>query len=69
MPAGALATEPGPVPARVTVSGCGLPVNVAVTARACVIVTVQVPVPEHAPVQPVNVVFAPGVAVNVTLVL
>ena len=69
MPAGALDTEPGPLPARVTVSGCGLPVNVAVTARACVIVTVHVPLPVHAPDQPVNVVFAPGVAVSVTLVL
>jgi hypothetical protein len=42
--------------------------NVAVTLLACVTVTVQVPVPLHAPLQPVKVDPVAGVAVNVTFV-
>jgi hypothetical protein len=42
--------------------------NVAVTAVAAVIVTVQVPVPSHGALQPVNVDPVAGVAVNVTWV-
>jgi hypothetical protein len=44
-------------------------VKVAVTDRACVMETVQVPVPVHAPVQPVKAEPLPAVAVNVTLVV
>ena len=40
--------------------------NVAVTDRACVIDTVQLPVPVHAPDQPVNALDPDAVAVNVT---
>ena len=69
MPAGALATVPMPVPLIVTVKVCGLSAKVAVTLRAWVIVTEQVPVPVHAPDQPVNVDVGPAVAVSVTLVL
>jgi hypothetical protein len=50
----------GPTPATV---------NVAVTAFTASIVTTQLPVPVHAPVQPVNVDPEAGVAVSVTTVL
>ena len=40
--------------------------NVAVTARACVIDTVQVPVPEQAPLQPAKLAPLPAAAVSVT---
>jgi hypothetical protein len=40
--------------------------NVAVTACAAFIVTVQVPVPVQLPLQPVNVEPPAGVAVSVT---
>jgi hypothetical protein len=43
-------------------------VNIAVTERAWVIVTVQVPVPVQAPLQPVKVEPVDAVAVRVTLV-
>ena len=43
--------------------------KVAVTARAAVIETVQVPVPVHAPLQPVNVAPLAAAAVRVTDVL
>jgi hypothetical protein len=43
-----------------------LAANVAVTLRAWVIVTTQLPVPEQAPDQPVNVDPGEGDAVNVT---
>ena len=55
MPAGIEATEPAPVPFFATVSTCCVSVKLAVTAFASVIGTVQAPVPEHAPDQPVNV--------------
>ena len=42
--------------------------NVAVTVRAWDIVTVQVPVPEHAPLQPPNVEPDAAEAVSVTTV-
>jgi hypothetical protein len=42
--------------------------NVAVTALAESMVTVQLPVPVHAPLQPVNAEVASGVAVKVTTV-
>jgi len=40
--------------------------NVAVTVRAWVMLTVQVPVPAHAPLQPVKVEPAAAVAARVT---
>ena len=56
MPVGDDVTVPVPVPALVTVSAnVAALLKVAVTARAAVIDTVQVPVPVHAPLQPVNV--------------
>ena len=42
--------------------------NVAVTFCAAPMVTVQLPVPVHAPLQPVNVEPVAGAAVRVTLV-
>jgi hypothetical protein len=42
--------------------------NVAVTLRAAVIVTAQVPAPVHAPLQPLNAEPDAGVAVSVTAV-
>jgi hypothetical protein len=47
----------------------GEALNIAVTVRAWVIVTVHVPVPEHpSPLQPAKVKPAAGVAVRVTCV-
>jgi hypothetical protein len=43
-------------------------VNVAVTDLAALIVTIQLPVPVHAPLQPVNVDVPSGAAVKVTTV-
>ncbi len=51
-----------------SVGGCGA-VNAALTVFAASMVTWQVPVPEQAPVQPVNVELVSGFAVNVTRVL
>ncbi|MBK7001894.1 MAG: hypothetical protein IPH35_18575 [Rhodoferax sp.] len=42
--------------------------NVAITLLAAVILTVQVPVPLHAPPQPAKLLPAAGVAASVTLV-
>jgi hypothetical protein len=42
------------------------PLNVAVTARAAVMDTVQVPVPVHAPLHPANVEPLVAAAVSVT---
>ena len=68
MPAGLLVTVPLPVPVTVT-ERSGKGVNVAVTDRLDVMVTTQVPVPEQpAPLHPVKVKLAPGVAVSVTWV-
>src|SRR5579872_2645140 len=66
MPAGLLLTDPEPVPASVTVSANVTALNVAVTALAAVMVTLQVPVPEQAPLQPAKVDPAAAVAVRVT---
>jgi hypothetical protein len=57
-----------PVPVLLAVSVYVLIVNVAVTVRAWLIVTVQVPVPEHAPPQPVNVHPVVGVCDRLTTV-
>ena len=68
IPAGALVTVPLPVPALLTVSAKVCGVKVAVTVVAALMLTVQAPVPVHAPVQPLKVEPAAGVAVNVTAV-
>ena len=67
IPAGALETVP-PVD-FVTVSVCFVGrLNVAMTVRAWLIVTTQLPVPVHAPDQPANTDPTAGVAVSVTTV-
>jgi hypothetical protein len=68
MPAGVLVTAPLPVPDLVTVSANIFSAKVAVTLFASLIETVQVPVPVHAPLQPVNVESFAAAAVSVTLV-
>ena len=57
-----------PDPATVTVNGKVTTPNVAVTAVAAFIVTMQLPVPEHAPLHPAKLVPDAGVAVSVTIV-
>lgn len=67
MPDGDEVTVPDPVPAFVTLAAkLDEPLNVAVTARAAVIDTVQLPVPVHAPLHPANVEPLAAAAVNVT---
>ena len=67
MPAGALVTVPLPVPALLSVSAKVWVEKVAVTERAALMVTEQeAAVPVHAPLQPLKVEPAAGVAVNVT---
>ena len=60
-----------PVPLRVTVSGycvAGVTENTASTLVAAFMVTVQVDMPKHAPLQPEKIDPELGVAVSVTLV-
>ena len=66
--AGVLVTVPVPLPPLVTVSAKGCRPKFAVTEVAAFIVTAHVPVPVHAPLQPVNVAPAAGVAVSVMAV-
>lgn len=67
IPTGVLSTVPVPEPARVTVNVSVVePLNEAVTAVAALSVTMQVPVPVHAPLQPANVDPLAGAAVSVT---
>src|SRR2546425_3051478 len=68
MPAGLLVTVPAPVPALETVSVKVCRVKVAVTVVAAESVTVQAPVPEQPPLQPVKIEPAAGAAVSVTAV-
>ena len=68
MPAGALLIEPEPEPACVTESAKVTTLKVAVTDCAEFMVTLQLPVPEQAPLHPAKVAPAAGVAVNVTTV-
>ena len=65
MPAGELMTVPLPVPFLVTVSVTGLVLKVAVTDVAVLTVTLQLPVPLQAPLQPAKVEPAAAVAVSV----
>jgi hypothetical protein len=67
IPDGDEVTVPAPVPALVTLSAkLDEPLNVAVTARAAVMDSVQPPVPVHAPLQPANVEPLAAAAVSVT---
>jgi len=67
IPLGLEVTVPVPVPARVTPSAnVDAVLNVAVTARAWLIATVQVLVPVHAPLQPAKLAPLPAAAVSVT---
>jgi len=66
MPLGLLVTVPLPVPASVTVNAKVTKLNVAVTDLAALIVTVHVPVPVQAPLQPANVEPEAAAAVRVT---
>ncbi len=71
IPAGVLATVPVPVPAKVTVNTTPavVPLKLAETVAAAVIVTVQVGVvPEQAPPQLEKTKFVPALAVSVTAV-
>src|SRR5205807_583515 len=67
-PAGVLAGEPEPLPAKVTVRGEVAILKVAVADCAAVMFTLQVPVPEQAPLQPAKVPPAAAVGVKVTVV-
>ena len=67
IPAGLLVTVPDPVPAFVTLRAKGCRVKVAVTLRAAVMATMQLPVPVQSPPQPMKVEPVVGVAVRVTL--
>jgi hypothetical protein len=68
MPDGELVTVPVPAPDLLTDKICVGPVNDAVTFLAVSMVTTQFPVPEQAPLQPVNVEPDAGVAVIVNVV-
>ncbi len=63
MPVGELVTVPLPVSLTESVNSC---VNVADTLSAALMVTMQLPVPLQAPLQPVKVPPLAGVAVRVT---
>ena len=70
MPAGVLITVPLPMPALFAVNVYMLSTKLAVTVRLLPLnVTVQGPVPVHAPDQPVKVDWALGAAVRVTVLL
>lgn len=69
MPAGLLVTLPVPRPVKVTLRNLVVVSKVAVADLDVSIVRLQTPVPEHAPLQPMKVDPASGVAVNVTLAL
>lgn len=64
MPAGLLVTVPDP--ATVTLTPNAVVSKLAFTSCTAFIVTVQEPVPEQAPLQPVKVELGPGVALKVT---
>ena len=66
IPAGELVTVPVPVPVLLTIRFWAAAVNMAVTERFAVIETVQVPLPEHAPLQPAKAEPPAADAVKVT---
>src|SRR6202162_6007928 len=68
IPVGLLVNVAVPVPALVTLNLQTGTLNVAVTDFAALIVTLQVPVPVQAPLQPANVDPAAAFAVSVTTV-
>lgn len=71
IPAGVLLTVPVPVPPNVTATGnveTAAVSKVAVTEAVAEAIMLQVPVPEQAPDQPVNVEPVAGVAVKVIAV-
>jgi hypothetical protein len=68
IPAGALATEPDPVPARVTFTGNEVGMKAALTDCDEFMVTEQAPVPVQAPAQPANTDPAAAVGVSATTV-
>ncbi len=70
IPIGSLVIEPpcSGVTLTVSVRLTGIALKVAVTLRAALIVTLQVPVPVHAPLQPAKTEPWAGVAVRVTTV-
>ena len=69
IPAGELVTVPLPTPDRFTVRAKVFKSKFAVTDLAASMVTEQGAVPEQAPVQPVKMESAAGVALRVTEVL
>jgi hypothetical protein len=66
MPAGLELMVPAPLPILSTLRVKGRRAKVAVADRSSLIVSVHVPVPEHAPDHPVNVEPLPAVVVSVT---
>ena len=67
MPMGELVTVPEPLPDLVVERVNVFWVKVAVTDLMLSIVTIQLPVPVHAPLQPVKVELTPAVAVRTTV--
>jgi hypothetical protein len=68
MPVGVLVIEPEPLPDKLTDSRKVTVLKVAVTDCAAFILTLQAPVPEHAPLHPAKVDPAAAAAVKVTVV-
>jgi len=66
MPDGELVTVPAPVPDLATVRANVCMLKVAVTDLAELMLTTQLPVPVHAPLQPAKVEPEAAVAVSVT---
>jgi hypothetical protein len=68
MPVGVLVIEPEPLPDKLTDSRKVTVLKVAVTDCGAFILTLQAPVPEHAPLHPAKVDPAAAAAVKVTVV-
>jgi hypothetical protein len=66
IPVGVEVTVPVPLPALLTVSGTVTRLNRAVIVAAALTVTLQAPVPVHAPDQPANTELGPAVGTNWT---
>jgi hypothetical protein len=67
IPGGLELTSPDPVPVFETLTVDVFGTNVALTDRAWLIITWQLPLPAQSPDQPAKAESAPGVAVNVTV--